>query len=224
MEHIIKTIRRPAAEVVRAVAAFPSATLHEAQGRIGALDSRIKPVAQGMQFCGPALTVRCTPGDNLMVSAAISIAQPGDVIVIDAGGNEEQGPFGEVLATAAKARGVAAMVFNCGVRDAVALRKLGLPIFSIGLSIKGTVKETLGEVNHPVVVGGVHINPGDILCGDDDGVVLVRADDAITVAEKSAEREAKEAQFMERLRSGESVLDVLGMGKVLAAKGCRWEA
>jgi len=159
-----------------------------------------------------------------MVSAAISIAEPGDVIVVAASGNEEQGPFGEVLATAAKVRGVAAMVFNCGVRDAAALRKLGLPVFSIGLSIKGTVKETLGEVNHPIVVGGIYIEPGDILSGDDDGVVLVPREGALTVAEQSTVREAKEIQFMERLRAGESVLAVLGMDRVLAAKNCSWEA
>lgn len=224
MVHIIKNIKRPTADVLDAVAEFPPATLHEAQGRTGALDGRIKPIFPGMQFCGPAVTVRCTPGDNLMVQAAISIAQPGDVIVVDAGDSPEQGPFGEVLATAAKARGVAAMVFNCGVRDAPAIRKLGLPVFSVGLSIKGTVKETLGEVNHPVVVGGVHIEPGDVVCGDDDGVVRVRAAEAATIADKSREREAKEARFMERLRNGENVLEVLGMDRVLTAKGCSWES
>jgi regulator of RNase E activity RraA len=150
--HVIKNIKRPAPEVVKAVAEFPPATLHEAQGRRGALDWRIKPIADGMRFCGPALTVRCTPGDNLMLAAAISI------------------------------------------------------------------------VNHPVVVGGVHIEPGDLLVGDDDGVVLVRAADAQTVARASREREDKEARFMDRLRAGENVTEVLGMDRVLAAKGCTWES
>ncbi|MDB5825022.1 MAG: demethylmenaquinone methyltransferase family protein [Herminiimonas sp.] len=223
MVHVIKNIKRPALGVVKAVAEFPPATLHEAQGRRGALNWRIKPIADGMRFCGPALTVRCTPGDNLMLAAAISIAQSGDVIVVDAGDSPEQGPFGEVLATAAKARGVAGMVFNCAIRDAAAIRKLGLAVFSTGVSIKGTVKETLGDVNHPVMVGGVHIEPGDILVGDDDGVVLVRAADADTVARASREREDKESRFMERLRAGENVTEVLGMDRVLAAKGCTWE-
>jgi 4-hydroxy-4-methyl-2-oxoglutarate aldolase len=221
--HVVKTITRPPATTLEAVAEFPPATHHEAQGRRGAIDWRIKPVQLGMRFCGPAVTVRCTPGDNLMIAAAISVAQPGDVLVIDGGDNPEQGPFGEVLATAAKARGVAAMVFNCAVRDASALRKLGLPVFSHGFSVKGTVKETLGAVNHPMVFGGVYVEPGDIVCGDDDGVVLVRAHEALAVAAASRAREEKEAVFMERLRAGECVLEVLGLDKVLSAKECQWE-
>lgn len=224
MTHVIKNIKRPPAKVVNAVAEFTPATLHEAQGRRGALDWRIKPIYPGMRFCGPALTVRCTPGDNLMLSAAISIAQPGDVLVIDGGDNPEQGPFGEVLATAAKARGVAGMVFSSAVRDGPAIHKLGLPVFSSGLSMKGTVKETLGDINHPVVVGGVHIEPGDIIVGDDDGVVVVRPAEAETVARASREREDKEAGFMERLRAGENVTEVLGTDRILAAKGCTWES
>jgi 4-hydroxy-4-methyl-2-oxoglutarate aldolase len=223
MPDVIKNIARPPAEVVQALSQFAPATLHEAQGRRGALDWRIKPIYPGMRFCGPALTVRCTAGDNLMLQVGISIAEPGDVIVIDAGDNVEQGPFGEVLATAAKARGVVGMVFSSAVRDGPAIHKLGLPVFSAGLCIKGTVKETIAEVNHPIVVGGVSIRPGDILVGDDDGVVLVRAVEAEKVAQKSREREAKEARFMERLRAGENVLHVLGMDRVLAAKGCTHE-
>ncbi len=222
MSQVNKTISRPPKSVIDAVAEFPPATLHEAQGRCGALDWRIKPIHPGMRFCGPAVTVRCTPGDNLMLQVAISLAEPGDVLVVHTGGNCEQGPFGEVLATACVARGIAGIVFDSGVRDATALRKLGLPVFSAGLSVKGTVKETLGDVNHPVVVGGISIEPGDIVAGDDDGVVLVRAAEAEEVARKSRDREDKEAQFMDRLRAGENVLEVLGMDRVLEAKGFSW--
>jgi len=223
MTQVIRNITRPAPELIRAVAEFPPATLHEAQGRRGAFDWRIKPIYPGMQCCGPALTVRCTPGDNLMLALAIALAQPGDVLVIDAGDSPEQGPFGEVLATAAMARGVAGLVFNSAVRDGPAIRALGLPVFARGLCMKGTVKETLGEVNHPVVVGGVHVRPGDIICADDDGVVLVKPEQAAQVAAASRAREDKEAEFMQRLRAGENVVQVLGLDQVLTAKGCRWE-
>jgi 4-hydroxy-4-methyl-2-oxoglutarate aldolase len=224
MPNVIRTITRPTPELLKSLAELPPATLHEAQGRRGALDWRIKPIYPGMRFCGPALTARCTPGDNLMLQVAISLAQPGDVLVIDAGGNAEQGPFGEVLATACQARGIAGLVINSGVRDAPAIHKLGLPVFSTGLSVKGTVKETLGDVNHPVVVGGVRIAPGDVVAGDDDGVVVVMAADAERIAALSSEREDKEAAFMERLRAGEDVLKVLSMNRVLDAKGCTWES
>lgn len=223
MPHVLRTITRPSQAVLQAVAQFPPATLHEAQGRRGALDWRIKPLYPGMRVCGPALTVRCTPGDNLMLQAAISIAQPDDVLVVDAGSNPEQGGLGEVLTTACLARGIAGMVINAAVRDGPAIRDKGFPVFALGLSMKGTVKETLGEVNHPVVVGGIHIRPGDIVCGDDDGVVLVRPEEAEEVAAKSREREDKETRFMKELEAGGDVLEVLGMSKVLAAKGCTWE-
>lgn len=223
MPHVLRTITRPSQAVLQAVAQFPPATLHEAQGRRGALDWRIKPIYPGMRVCGPALTVRCTPGDNLMLQAAISIAQPDDVLVVDAGSNPEQGGLGEVLTTACLARGIAGMVINAAVRDGPAIRDKGFPVFALGLSMKGTVKETLGEVNHPVVVGGIHIRPGDIVCGDDDGVVLVRPEEAEEVAAKSREREDKETRFMKELEAGGDVLEVLGMSKVLAAKGCTWE-
>ncbi|TDY16853.1 4-hydroxy-4-methyl-2-oxoglutarate aldolase [Paraburkholderia sp. BL6665CI2N2] len=224
MPHVTRTITRPSPSLIEALSALPPATLHEAQGRRYALDWRIKPIYPGMRFCGPALTARCTPGDNLMLQVAISLAEPGDVLVIDTGGNPEQGPFGEVLATACVARGIAGLVINSGVRDAAAIQKLAFPVFSTGLSVKGTVKETLGDVNLPVVVGGVSIAPGDVIAGDDDGAVVVPAADAARIATLSREREDKEAAFMARLRSGENVLQVLGMDRVLKAKGCTWES
>jgi 4-hydroxy-4-methyl-2-oxoglutarate aldolase len=219
MGRLIKNIRRPDRSVIDQVAKFSPSTLHEAQGRKGAFDSRIKPVQPGMAVCGPAVTALCHPGDNLMIHAAISIAEPGDVLVIASAGFAEQGGFGDVLATACQAKGIAGFVTDGSVRDSVALRRNGFPVFSAGLCIKGTVKETIGTVNHPVVIGGTIVRPGDIVAADDDGVVVVLPEEALDVARKSAEREEKEARYMAALRSGGDVLEVLGTGRILRAKG-----
>jgi 4-hydroxy-4-methyl-2-oxoglutarate aldolase len=215
----IHEFRRPDKKLVSQVAAYSAATLHEAQGREGALDWRIKPIAAGMRFCGPVVTARCAPGDNLMLQVAISVAQDGDVLAIDAGGLHEQGPFGEVLTVACLAKGIRALVISSGVRDGVAIRSRGFPVFAMGLSIRGTVKESLGAVNVPIVLGGIEIRPGDILVGDDDGVVRVPPRNALEVVEAAARREEKEASMMRALEAGGDVLAVLGMDKVLVAKG-----
>jgi 4-hydroxy-4-methyl-2-oxoglutarate aldolase len=222
MVHIIRSFNRPPETVVKEIAKFSPATLHEAQGRRGALDSRIKPIGSGMRACGPAVTAQCPPGDNLMLQAAISVARPGDVLVVSAGNHTEQGGFGEVLTTACLARGIAGLVTDAGVRDGLAIKKLGFPVFCLGSCMKGTVKETLGTVNQPVVIGGVWVRPGDLVSADDDGVVIVRQEEAAEVAARAREREEKEARFMQALRNGANVLEVLGMDKVLAAKGCTY--
>ncbi len=174
-----------------------------------------------MHFCGPALTAACHIGDNLMIFEAISLAQPGDVLVMSAGNNHEQGGFGEVLATACSARKIAAFVVDAGVRDGSALRTLGLPVFSLGLCIKGTAKETVGTINHPIVLGGELIRPGDILAGDDDGLVVVRKEEILQVAKASAAREEDEAHLMASLRSGQP-MDINARLAVMRAKGCTW--
>jgi 4-hydroxy-4-methyl-2-oxoglutarate aldolase len=225
MAHVIRSFQRPPPELVADLGRFGPATLHEAQGRRGALDPRIKPVAPGMRFCGPALTALCHIGDNLMVFEAISLARPGDVLVIAAGNNPEQGGFGEVLATACQSRGVAAFITDAGVRDGAILRGMGLPVFSLGLCMKGTVKETLGTVNHPVVFGGELIRPGDILAGDDDGIVLVAREEAEAVARKSFAREAEEARLMESWRRGDDFAageTYLKRLEIMRARGCTW--
>ena len=139
MPHVVRSVTRPPPASIQMLSGFAPATLHEAQGRRNALDWAIKPIFAGMRLCGPALTARCTPGDNLMLQVAISIAEPGDVIVVDAGGNIEQGPFGEVLATACLARRIAGLVINSAVRDRAAIGERRFPVFSTGLSVKGTV-------------------------------------------------------------------------------------
>jgi 4-hydroxy-4-methyl-2-oxoglutarate aldolase len=144
MIHVKTTVDRPSADAVSRLAKFSSATIHEAQGRKGALSSRIKPIDRSMSFCGPATTVRCAPRDNLMLQVAIHYAEPGDVILAAAGEYEEAGTFGDVLGNAMKAKGLAGLVTDSGVRDTQDLIELGLPVFSGSVSIKGTVKETIG--------------------------------------------------------------------------------
>lgn len=222
MAHIIRQFERPRPALLAEIGKFTPATLHEAQGRKGALDSRIKPIYPGMRASGPALTVSCHAADNLMLIAAINLAQPGDVLVISAGDRPEQGGFGEVLATACMAKGIVGLVTDAGVRDGPALREKNFAAFCYGLCVKGTVKETLGSVNHPIVIGGVMIAPGDLVSADDDGVVIVKKEEIAEVARLSAAREDKEAKIMKALTEGGDVLELTGIGAVLASKNCTY--
>lgn len=219
MPHVITKFERAAAEDVAALARFGSATIHEAQGRLGALSSRIKPIDRRMSVCGPAFTVQSSPRDNIMLQLAIHFAQAGDVIVVSAGEYSEAGSFGDVLGNACVAKGIAGVVTDTGVRDTLALIDLGLPVFSPSVSIKGTVKETLGQLNAPIVVGGVVIRPGDVIRGDADGVVTVAREDAAEVALKSAAREDAEARYIAAYKAGRTIIDVCNLEDVLKAKG-----
>lgn len=219
MAHIKKIPLRPSAAEVAAVARFSPATIHEAQGRRGALSSRIKPVDYRMKLCGPAFTVRCAPRDNIMLQLAIHYAEPGDIIVVSAGEYEEAGSFGDVLANACLAKGIGGLVTDSGVRDSLQLRELGFPVFSLSVCIKGTVKETLTSTNDPVVVGGELIHPGDIIVGDADGLVVVRRDEALEVARLSQAREEAEAGYIAAYKAGKSVVEVSQLEAVLKAKG-----
>lgn len=220
MVHVRRTFERPSKEVIAAIAPFSPATIHEAQGKRGALDSRIKPIRPGLQVCGPAITAQCHIGDNLMIFEAINLAQPGDVLVLSAGNNPEQGGFGDVLAAACRGKGIAGLVIDAGVRDGRGLRESGFPVFSLGLCIKGTSKDTLGTVNQPIVVGNELIQPGDIIVGDDDGVVVVR-DEPFKLAKACAEREAEEADLIAMHLKGR--MEIENRYSVMRAKGCVWE-
>lgn len=219
MIHVKTTIDRPSADAVSRLAKFSSATIHEAQGRKGALSSRIKPIDRSMSFCGPATTVRCAPRDNLMLQVAIHYAQPGDVILAAAGEYEEAGTFGDVLGNAMKAKGLAGLVTDSGVRDTQDLIELGLPVFSGSVSIKGTVKETIGPINHPVVFGDEIIYPGDVLRGDADGVVVVRKDEIDEVIRLSQERDDAERELISLYKAGGTTIDLCNLTDVLKAKG-----
>lgn len=219
MVHVKTKIERPDPALVAELAKYGTATIHEAQGRLGALSSRLKPVDRSMSLCGPAFTVKCAPRDNIMLQVAISYAKAGDVVVVSAGEYEEAGSFGDVLASACLAKGIAGLVTDTGVRDTAELIKLGFPVFSLSHCIKGTVKETIGQVNDPVIVGDEIIYPGDIIRGDADGLVVVRRESAAFAAEKSKEREAAEAGYIAAYKAGKSVIEVSNLAGVLAAKG-----
>lgn len=220
MIHIKKNIPRPPEELVKAFARHGSATVHEAMGRFGAMDHTIKPLARGMKVCGPAFTVRMQAGDNVMLLRAIHDAQPGDVIVADAGRCQESGPFGELTATECKTKGLGGLVTTGSVRDSAEIIELGFPVFSSAVSIVGTVKESLGLINHPISAGDVIVNPGDIILGDDDGVVVIPLAQAEEILEKSDARVAKEAKTLEQIRAGGSIYDIYGYEAVLKRQGC----
>ncbi len=195
MYHVIRKFERVSADVTRKAieSGVGAASLHEAAGRIGAMSAAIKPIYSGMRVCGPAYTVKMHPGDNLMLHCAIAEAQPGDVLVVDLDGSE-CGPLGEVMATGAVARKLAGLVVDGYVRDGLQIKKLNWNAFSRGLCMKGTVKATLGTINHVISCGGVIVNPGDLICGDDDGVVVIPRDMAAAVVAKAIAREANEAE------------------------------
>lgn len=205
-------ITRPSTGQIARAAAFGTATLHEASGQRGALPSAIKPVAAGMAFSGPAVTVLSPPGDNLWLHRAIYVAQPGDVLMIDTGGAFEFGYWGEIMAHAAIARGLAGVVIDGCARDGQLLEELGLPIFSRGLCIRGTGKnrEAYGAINHPVRIGDVAVFPGDLIVGDRDGVVAVEFARIDATLEASAAREHKEADIIAKLKAGKSTLELYG--------------
>ncbi len=219
MIHVRTRIDRPDPELVAGLAEYSTATIHEAQGRKGALNSDIKGIDRSMSFCGSAVTVVCAPQDNLMLQVAIHYAQAGDVLVVSAGEFKEAGTFGDVLGTAMHSKGLAALVTDSGVRDTADLIELGLPVFSRSVCIKGTVKETLGPINHPIVFGGQLVEPGDIVRGDADGVVLVKAADAAWVIDACAAREASEAELRDLYRAGGTTIDLCNLVDKLAAKG-----
>ena len=203
---------RVADTLTQAARALPTATLHEAGGKIGALPSAIKPVAAGMAFAGSALTVHSPPGDNLWLHRALDISRPGDVLVVHVNGAYEHGYWGEIMATMAIARGLAGLVIDGCVRDGALLAEFGFPVFARGLCIRGTGKDfgATGWINHPVRIGDVTVNAGDLVVGDGDGVVVVPRERAGDVVARSVKREADEAAILQQLKDGASTLDVYG--------------
>jgi 4-hydroxy-4-methyl-2-oxoglutarate aldolase len=201
--------------------ALGAATVYEAQGAKGALDSGIKPIDPASRLVGPALTVDTRPADNLMLHYALLKAKPGDVLVVDAKGFLEAGPWGDVLTAAALKAGVAGLVIHGAVRDADAIVGMGFPVFCRGLSIKGTGKVHPGKVNVPVCIGDVLIRPGDIVVGDRDGLVIVSPDEVEAVLTSARAREAKEAGFRSAIEKGASTAELLGLMPTLESLGLR---
>ena len=198
------------------------ATVHEAQGRVGLLSPEIRPVKEGLKLVGRAVTVFATPGDNLMIHVAMEQCEPGDVMVVAVNSRSDCGYFGDLLATLMQARGITGLVIDSGVRDLADLRQMNIPVFSRCVSAQGTVKETLGDVNIPVVCGGQVINPSDLIIGDDDGVVVVRRHELDSVAQKSEAREDREAGIRAKYRDGILGLDMNNMRQRLLDMGLQY--
>ncbi len=221
MSQFVVEIPRLSADLIARFAGQSAATVYEAAGRVGAMTHEIRPIAPDMKLCGSALTVRCQPADNLTLHVAIALAQPGDVIVADVGECVEAGHWGEITTVAALARGVAGLVINGGVRDVEPIRRRGFPVFARSVSMKAAVKETPGQVNHPITCGGVLVRPGDLVLGDGDGVVIVARERAEEVLAAAVAREERETEVMHRLEAGELTLDVLGFRRALDRHGIR---
>jgi 4-hydroxy-4-methyl-2-oxoglutarate aldolase len=201
---------RVAPELLDEAAKLSAATLHEAGGRIGVFPTAVKPLNDDWTVCGPAFTVHSPPGDNLWLHRAIYAAQPGDVLVVHTSGGHDYGYWGEVMATAAIARGLAGLVIDGGVRDARQLRTMPLPVFSRSVSIRGTGKDfgARGWLGAALLMDGLVIAPGDLVYGDCDGVVIIPRDRVREVIDASNAREAKEATIMAKLEQGETTLDL----------------
>jgi 4-hydroxy-4-methyl-2-oxoglutarate aldolase len=216
---VVRRIPRAEPGVVEALGELGTATLHEALGRRGFAGPAIRPIQQGARLAGSAVTVSCHPGDNLMIHAAVEVCQDGDVLVVTNTAPSSHGSFGELLATSLLARGVRALVTDAGVRDTAELRAMGFAVWSQHVSVQGTVKASGGSVNVPVVLGRQPVHPGDVVCADDDGVVVVPRAEAAAVLDQARARVAREAATRERLAAGELGLDIYGLRRTLDDAG-----
>ena len=219
---VVRTVERADPSVVDGLAAMGSATVHEAIGRRGFLGPDIRPIQSGTRIAGSAVTALCHPGDNLMIHAAVETCQPGDVLVVAVSAPSTHGFFGDLLGTSVQARGVRGLVIDAGVRDTAELRAMGFPAWSRHVSCQGTVKATPGSVNVPVVIGGQMVGPGDVVCADDDGVVVVARPEAGWALDMSRQRVANEEDARERLAAGELGLDMYGLRQQLVDMGVDW--
>jgi 4-hydroxy-4-methyl-2-oxoglutarate aldolase len=219
---IVRKIQRANKESIRLLGEFGVATVHEAQGRIGLMRPYMRPIYATARAAGSAITVLCHPGDNLMIHAAMELVQPGDVMVVTTTSESTDGMFGDLLAASCQAHGVAGLIIEAGVRDVADITEMGFPVWSRAIHSQGTVKNTAGSVNIPVICAGAQVHPGDVIVADADGIVVVARKDADAVANLSKERISKEAKSRERLRKGELGLDFYGLRAKLTELGVQY--
>ncbi len=223
MSHkVVRRILRPERATVELLGELGVATVHESQGRTGLMRPYMRPIYPGATLCGPAVTVLCQAGDNLMIHAAVEVCQPGDVLVVAPSSESTDGMFGELLCVSCRTHGIRGLIIDAGVRDTADLTALQFPVWAKAISAQGTVKATAGSVNIPLVCAGTPVHPGDVIVADCDGVVVVNREAAAGVAALGVERRAKEEKTRERLSQGELGIDYYGLRAKLVELGVEY--